>query len=202
MQVNIDKKTGSLLGVIAFLLILLGIFLFRDSDRDMGLPDMGSAMGNQSSSTSMNASEIMFVQQMIPHHEQAVTMSDLALKNSSNKEVLAIAAQIKAAQSPEIAQMKSWLAAAGAENAMNHDMGGIGMAGMLSDSDITVLKSTTGSAFDKLFLTAMIAHHEGAIQMAKMIEKSNNSEIKTLHDAILKTQSAEITQMKSMLNSL
>ncbi len=199
MQINVDKKTGLLLGVIAVLLVLLGIFLFRASDSDMGLHDMGGMTGNQSSSAAMNSSEIMFSQAMIAHHEQAVTMSELALENSTNKEVLTLAAQIKAAQSPEIAQMKSWLDTAGAGYVLEHDMG---MKGMLSDDDITVLKSATGSIFDKLFLQGMIAHHEGAIQMAKMVEKSSNPEIRALHDAILKTQSAEISQMKAMLNSL
>ncbi len=198
MQIKIDKKTGLLIGVIAVLLLLLGLFLFRGSDSDMGAHDMG-AMGNQSSSAAMNSSEIMFLQMMIPHHEQAVVMSDLALENSTNKEVLAIAAQIKAAQSPEIAQMKSWLDTAGAGYMPGHD---VGMNGMLSDSDITVLKSATGSTFDKLFLEGMIAHHEGAIEMTKMVEKSNSSEIKTLRDAIIKSQSAEISELKAMLNSL
>ncbi len=199
MQINIDKKTGLLLGVIAVLLVLLGIFLFRSSDSDMGAHDMGGMTGNQSSSASMNSSEIMFAQMMIAHHEQAVVMSELALKNSTNKEVLTLAAQIKAAQSPEIAQMKSWLDTAGAGYVLEHDMG---MKGMLSGDDITVLKSAMGKTFDKLFLQGMIAHHEGAIQMAKMVEKSNNPEIKALHGAILKTQSAEISQMKAMLDSL
>ncbi len=203
MQVNIDKKTGLLVGVIAVLLVLLGVFAFRDSDLGMGTHDMNNmdgAMENQQPNTAMNSSEIMFSQNMIAHHEQAITMSDLALENSTNKEVLTLAAQIKAAQSPEIVQMKSWLDTAGAGYVMGgHDMG---MNGMLSDSDITVLKSAKGKTFDKLFLQGMIAHHEGAIQMAKMIEKSDNPEIKALHDAIVKTQSAEINKMKTMLNSL
>ncbi len=202
MQINIDKKTGSLLGVIVVLLVLLGLSLFRGSDRDMDLHNMGGMMGNQSSNSSMNSSEIMFSQMMIPHHEQAVTMSDLALENSTNKEVLALAAQIKAAQSPEIVLMKSWLDGAGMGGMDMGGMGGMGMGGMQSDDEITVLKNATGSTFDKLFLEGMIAHHEGAIQMARMIEKSNNFEIKALHDAIVKSQTTEISQMKAMLNSL
>lgn len=188
-----------LLGIIAVLLVLLGIFLFRSSDSEMGLHDMGGMTGNQSSSASMNSSEIMFSQMMIAHHEQAVTMSELALKNSTTKEVLTLAAQIKAAQSPEIVLMKSWLDDVGAEYVMGH---GTGMDGMLSDDEINVLKSAKGKTFDKLFLQGMIAHHEGAIKMARMIEKSSNPEIKALHDAIVNSQSAEITQMKAMLASL
>ncbi len=191
---KIDKKTGILFGVIAALLLLLSLFLFRGSDSDTG----GMAE-NQSSSASMNSSDIMFSQKMIAHHEQALTMSDLALENSTNKEVLTLAAQIKAAQSPEIILLKSWLDTAGAGYVLEHDMG---MDGMLSDSDMSVLKSATGSTFDRLFLEGMIVHHEGAIDMTNMVEKSNNSDIKTLRSAILKAQSAEISQMKALLNSL
>ncbi len=199
MQINIDKKTGSLLGVIAVLLVLLGVFAFRGSDLGMGPHDMDGAMENQQSNASMNSSEIMFAQKMIAHHEQAITMSDLALENSTNKEVLTLAVQIKAAQSPEIVEMKSWLDTAGVGYVLEHNMG---MNGMLSDDEITVLKNAKGRTFDKLFLEGMIAHHEGAIQMANTVAKSNNPAIKALHDAILKTQSAEISKMKAMLKSV
>lgn len=199
MQININKKTGSLLGVIAILLALLGLFLFRGADLGMQSHDMGGDMGVQSSNPPLNSSEIMFSQMMIAHHEQAIAISDLALANSNNKEVLVIAAAIKAAQSPEIVLMKSWLDAAGVGYLLDHSMG---MNGMLSDGEITVLKNAVGATFDKLFLQGMIAHHEGAIQMASMIANSNNSAIKALHDAIVKTQSAEISQMKAMLKTL
>ena len=136
---------------------------------------------------------------MIPHHQQAIVMSDFALKTSTNPDVLALARQIKAAQAPEIEQMKGWLSAAGTSLMGAH---GMAMDGMLTDSEIATLKSATGSTFDKLFLQGMIGHHEGALTMVSMIVNSDNSEARTLAKNIKTSQSAEIELMKVYLKNL
>jgi len=188
---NIDKKSGSFLGVIVILVAALGVVLYQNSDWT-GSQDVGSMieaqdklykMGtdNSNSEFAMNSDESMFAQQMIPHHEQAVTMSEYALANSTNQEVLDLAKQIKEAQAPEIAQMKSWLDGAGAGSMMDHDMG---ISGMLSDSDLAALEVATGRDFDILFLQGLIAHHEGAIARATQIENSRNKEIKSLFKSV------------------
>jgi uncharacterized protein (DUF305 family) len=141
----------------------------------------------------------MFAQMMIPHHQQAIVMSDLALKNSTNPDVLALARQIKAAQAPEIEQMKSWLQAAGTSLIGAH---GMAMEGMLTDSEISALKSATGSSFDKLFLQGMIGHHEGALTMVSMIVNSDNAEARKLAKDIRTSQSAEIVKMKALLEAI
>jgi uncharacterized protein (DUF305 family) len=143
----------------------------------------------------------MFLQMMIPHHEQAVVMSDLALSTSKDPEVLKLAKQIKDAQAPEIIKMQGWLADAGLSEDPGHSMGDE-MGGMLSDSELSVLKGSTGKAFDKLFLAGMIAHHEGAIHMVMMIEDSSNSDISNLGQEIIKSQSAEIELMKKILKRI
>lgn len=79
---------------------------------------------------------------------------------------------------------------------MGHDMG---MGGMLTEEQMTALGKAQGAEFDKLYLEGMIGHHQGALQMAKMIEDSNNAEAKTLAANIVKSQSAEIEKMKQML---
>jgi uncharacterized protein (DUF305 family) len=107
--------------------------------------------------------------------------------------------QIKDAQAPEIEQMTSWLDSAGAGMDMGHDMG---MGGMLSAEQMTALENATGPDFDKLYLQGMIAHHEGAIEMAQMIIDSNNGEAKQLGENIVTSQTAEIAQMKKMLESM
>lgn len=122
-------------------------------------------------------------------------MSDLALKNSTNPEVLALAQQIKDAQSPEIEQMKSWGASSMAH--MGHMMDG-----MLSDEEMSDLAAATGSRFDKLFLEGMIKHHEGAIEMAQMVTDSKNSEVAALAKAIIEAQRKEISKMKELLSAL
>jgi uncharacterized protein (DUF305 family) len=164
--------------------------------------DMGMMGGHgHNSNSQMVGSDAMFLQMMIPHHEQAVVMSDLALSISKDADVLKLAKQIKDAQAPEIIKMQGWLTDAGLSEDPGHSMGD-GMGGMLSDSELSALKVSTGKAFDKLFLAGMIAHHEGAIQMVMMIENSPNSEIKNLGQAIVKSQSTEINLMKELLNRI
>jgi uncharacterized protein (DUF305 family) len=202
VQINIDKKTGILLSIIAALLISVVLIAsggMRDSDSDND--DMGMMGGHgHSSNSQMVGSDAMFLQMMIPHHEQAVVMSDLALSTSKDAEVLKLAKQIKDAQAPEIIKMQGWLADAGLTEDPGHSMGD-GMGGMLSDSDLSALKGSTGKAFDKLFLAGMIAHHEGAINMVMMIENSSNSDISNLGQEIVKSQSAEVELMKKILKS-
>lgn len=156
----------------------------------------GSMMENNETTSDFSGTDIMFAQMMIPHHQQAVDMSTLAETHTTNPEILALAKQIKDAQAPEIKQMSAWIESAGASMEMGHDMG---MNGLLSDEQMTALGNAQGAAFDKLYLEGMIGHHEGALQMAKMIENSSNAEAKTLAANVITSQSAEIDKMKQML---
>jgi uncharacterized protein (DUF305 family) len=146
-----------------------------------------------------SAVDIMFAQMMIPHHEQAVEMSELAISRSQNVEVLELAEAIKGAQAPEIEQMKTWLKAAGAPAGMGHDMHSMGMDGMLTPEQLTELAEATGAEFDRLFLEGMILHHEGAIQMARMITNSENPEVRALGEEIIVSQRREIERMRELL---
>jgi uncharacterized protein (DUF305 family) len=76
------------------------------------------------------------------------------------------------------------------------------MMGMLSDEEIDELKVASGSTFDRLFLEGMIKHHEGAIDMAGMIDDSSNTEVSQLGKNIITTQRAEIALMKELLAKL
>jgi uncharacterized protein (DUF305 family) len=147
------------------------------------------------SSSGYSSQDIMFAEMMIPHHEQAIEMSDLALKNSTNPEVLALAQEIKDAQAPEIEQMKSWGASSMAH--MGHMMDG-----MLSDEEMSELAAAKGNDFDRLFLEGMIKHHEGAIEMAEMVIDSKNDEVAALANSIIEAQRAEIATMKELLTGL
>lgn len=166
-----------------------------------GSKDMmgGSMMSENENASGFSNSDIMFAQMMIPHHQQAVDMSTLAETHTTNPEILALAKQIKDAQAPEIEQMTSWIKDSNASMHMGHDMG---MGGMLSDEQMTALENAQGAAFDKLYLEGMIGHHEGAIEMAQMIIDSNNAEAKKLAENIVSSQTAEIAQMKKMLEAL
>lgn len=201
MQINIDKKSGIFIGVIATLiLVIVGLLVLREGDhRGMDHESHGGMMHSNNSS-SLNSADIMFLQMMIPHHQQAVDISKLAISKSKNSELVALANGIFTAQSAEIVQMKSWLAAAGAGLDMGHEMHG--MSGMLSDSELTDLSNASGSTFDRLWLNGMIAHHDGAITMTEMLEGTQNSEIKAFGENVIKVQSAEIAQMKVLLSKV
>ena len=137
----------------------------------------------------------MFAAMMIPHHEQAIQMSELALLNSNEPEILALANEIKAAQGPEIEQMKSW-----GSSMMGSHAGHMMDEGMLSDDEMAQLKDTKGAEFDRLFLEGMIKHHQGEIEMADMIIDSANEEAALLGKNIVESQSAEIERMRQLLS--
>jgi uncharacterized protein (DUF305 family) len=149
-----------------------------------------------------NDADVMFAQMMIPHHEQAIEMSDIALDPTigAGEKVLELATQIKNAQDPEIALMKDLLAAWGqplvAEGDVDHSTM---MSGMMSADELAELGTLTGPAFDAAWAAAMIAHHEGAIEMAEtVLADGNNAEILTLAKAIIDAQQAEIETLRSL----
>ena len=131
---------------------------------------------------------------MIPHHEQAIEMSDLALKNSENTRIQTLARRIKSTQTGEIATLREWIAASGMGDMHGADTHG-GMSGMLSNSEMAALAAAKGTAFDKLFLTSMIKHHEGAIDMAGAVTESENREVSDFANWMVSTQYNEITEM-------
>ena len=149
----------------------------------------------------LSSDDVMFLQMMIPHHQQAIDISDLALTKSADSELLALAKSIRDEQAAEIVTMKAWLDAAGTDLEMGHSMNH-SMGGMLSDSDLAALKSATGKNFDVLWLKGMTGHHDGALHMTMMIEDATNPEIKSFGQAIVSSQSAQITQMAAMLKRM
>ena len=153
-----------------------------------------------------NDADVMFAQQMIPHHTQAVEMSDTLLaKQGIDPRVTELANQIKAAQGPEIQQMQGWLTQWGTPSmppmSGHGDMPG--MSGMMSEQDMTALKDAQGVDASKLFLTQMIAHHEGAITMAQSeIKDGQYPPAVEMARAIVTTQQQEIDTMNGILSSL
>jgi uncharacterized protein (DUF305 family) len=202
MKMKIDRKTGILLTLITFFALssaVLAISLLSNN-KDQDHSNMMNGMHHSSAGKVLSSSDAMFLQMMIPHHEQAVIMSDLAIKISTNKELLTLAAQIKSAQNPEIVQMKKWLADDGLGEDPGHSMDGMG--GMLSEDELTDLSNSTGKNFDKKFISGMIEHHLGALDMVRMIEDSKVAELRSFADSITKTQSAEIDLMRKLLTKI
>jgi uncharacterized protein (DUF305 family) len=155
-----------------------------------------------------------FIVQMIPHHEGAIAMAQVALLRSKRPEMLALARDIITAQQKEIDDMeawyRSWYGATPPEGGIGMGMparqslgaggGGMHMGGM--EGDLGTLESVSASAFDREFILQMIPHHEMAIMMAGMLAASTErSEMKQLADNIIESQSREIEMMRSWLTS-
>jgi len=168
----------------------------------------GSSSSNPSDtsvvvSADFNDEDVMFAQMMIPHHEQAIEMSDIALDPTvmAGDVVKNLALKIKAAQDPEIQQMTGflslWNKSLTMDESMDHsDM----MSGMLSAEELSRLSTLRGADFDRAWLTGMIAHHEGAVEMAEAVLKDGvNTAVRELADAIIKGQEAEIAEMRNLI---
>jgi uncharacterized protein (DUF305 family) len=206
MQINIDKKTGILSGVIAALLVIIIAMGLSSKNHDgffgMGHSSMMDSDDVAGSSTgNLTGADIMFLQMMIPHHQQAVDISNLALTKSKDAELLALATAIRDGQADEIVQMKSWLRSAGADLDMGHSMPGE-MGGMLDDAALTSLEKATGSDFDRQWLQGMVGHHDGALHMTNMIKDADNAMIKKFGEDIVTLQTAQIKQMELMLKRI
>lgn len=156
-----------------------------------------------SSTQEFNDDDVMFAQMMIPHHEQAIEMADIALDPTigASDAVRELATEIKNAQDPEIAFMKQVLAKWNKPTEMDSNMDHSDMMdGMLSLDELDALGALRGTAFDTAWLEAMIRHHEGAISMAEdLIESGVNQELINLGREIITAQQSEIDAMKALL---
>ncbi|MEU4063210.1 DUF305 domain-containing protein [Streptomyces wedmorensis] len=153
-----------------------------------------------------NDADVMFAQMMIPHHEQALEMAELADGRAEDPEVKRLVAAVKGAQDPEIAKMRAWLKGWGKPESAGHGSGsgsGHGMSGMMSEQDMKDLAAVKGKAFDRKFAELMIAHHEGAVAMAEDERKDGgNTAAKALADDVVRTQSEEIAALRKILDRL
>ncbi|MER7051412.1 DUF305 domain-containing protein [Streptomyces sp. NPDC000351] len=155
-----------------------------------------------------NAQNVAFAQGMIPHHRQALEMARLAAGRSASAKVEDLAARIEKAQDPEISTMTGWLKAWGEKvPRASEPMPGMddhsthsGMPGMMDGQDMAELEEASGKAFDRMFLTMMVEHHEGAVEMAAtQTAKGRYAPAKALAGDIATAQKAEITEMNKLL---
>lgn len=195
---------------------------------DNGASSVTTSVSTSATATSAqgahNDADVAFAQGMIPHHEQAIEMSDMLIgKQGVDPAVVSLANRIKEAQGPEIKQMQDWLqqwgigsapATGGADmpghNMPGHDMSGgdgmgdmpgMGGGGMMSEADMAALQNAQGAAAGQLFLDQMIEHHEGAITMAQ--QEIDNGQFPAAIDMarnIVSSQQAEIEEMRALLN--
>jgi uncharacterized protein (DUF305 family) len=147
--------------------------------------------------------DVTFLRGMYPHHAQAVQMAEMVDGRTDNAELLALAQRIEAAQAPEMDQITGLLAQAGdtaptstGHEGMDHGSGD----GMMSEDDMSTLMGMSGSEFDRMWLTMMIEHHEGAVEMADTeLAEGENPDAKQLATGIVSAQQREIAEMQAML---
>ncbi|MFI2238263.1 DUF305 domain-containing protein [Streptomyces chrestomyceticus] len=188
----------------------------------------GSAAASPTASASEaahNDADVRFMQRMIPHHRQAVEMTEPAGTRAADQEVKSLAAAISKEQTAEIATMRGWLRSWGEPEAAatgsgdpgspsaehsphGMDHGQLGrdesdMDGMVSDQDMAALKKAEGAAFDRKFTELMTGHQEGAIQMARTERKlGRDTGAKQLADSVVRSQSAQVAQLKALRDRL
>jgi uncharacterized protein (DUF305 family) len=156
--------------------------------------------------------DVEFMQGMIMHHSQAVEMTALIPSHTENAEVHLLGARISRSQSDEMNFMKRWLIARGEPVSMampgmpEMDMSGapmMAMPGMLTPEQMVALRSANGAEFNRLFLTGMIQHHNGALVMVKcLFDTAGAGQDADLFDLATdadNTQRAEIRIMQDML---
>lgn len=171
-------------------------------------PTAGAPPPATSAANEHAAADVAFAQQMIPHHRQAIAMAELAPARGASPKVRDLATQIKNDQGPEIATMTSWLQGWHAPPALDEPGGGsvmggmdrAAMIGMMSNQQMSQLVNSSGPAFDRLFLQLMIAHHQGAVQMATTeLGNGRNPDAKNLATTIQRGQTAQIATMRKLL---
>ncbi len=160
---------------------------------------------------SYTAEDVGFMQHMIVHHGQALEMAKLAKDRTNNADLLTIAGRIDASQADEIAFMQTWLKERG-EPTEDPKMAGHGehmhhmMKGMASPEDMKALAAAKGADFDRMFLSLMIAHHEGAVDMVKeLLDEDGTAADPVLFQFISDVESeqkAEVGKMDKLLASL
>ena len=157
--------------------------------------------------TRYTASDAQFMRGMIPHHQQALEMSRLAPDRTNSPELLEIAGKIEAAQGDEIAFMEQWLTSRGESIDQSHaHTGHHTMKGMATEAQMASLAAASGVEFDRQFLSLMIAHHEGAIDMVEaLMEQPGSAYDPTLFEFttdVSNDQSKEIELMHGLLLGL
>lgn len=165
---------------------------------DSGMDGMGHDTPSPAADADFNAVDEAFAMEIIGHHQQAIEMADIFLtKTGVEPEVLELASNIKAAQQPEVDLTNDWLESWGVElgDMVGMDHGG----GMMSDEDMAALSAAAGPEASALFLDQMVAHHQGAIEMAESeLDQGQNAEALVLAQKIIEDQTAEIAFMQTL----
>jgi uncharacterized protein (DUF305 family) len=190
--------------VLAGVLVLVACGSDDSSTTPAGSDATEASTTADGSSSDFSEPDVFFAQHMIPHHEQAIEMAEIALDPAvgASDEVRALATEIEGAQDSEIDLMTQWLTAWGepVEMDMTDEHSMESMQGMMTVEQMDELAATTGGAFDTLWLEMMIEHHRGAIAMAEdVLAEGTNADVSDLAGQIIDAQLTEIDEMAALL---
>ncbi len=171
---------------------------------DAASPATQGPAATTATGAAFNDADVTFAQGMIPHHEQAIEMADIALDPNmgASGPVHDLATRIKGGQDPEIELMTGWLTTWGQPLQMATDEGHemSSMDGMMSAEEMDALGTMTAADFDKMWMEMMIRHHQGAIAMAQTVKAAGSSpDVLALADQVIAAQQAEIAEMQALL---
>jgi uncharacterized protein (DUF305 family) len=205
------KRTRKLTVLVAAAAALLALAGCGSNDTDPQTSTTTAANGDE-----FNDADVRFATDMIPHHAQALQMVDLTMGRSLDPQVASLTEDIRDAQAPEIQTMTDWLTAwdkpipetprdhanAGHDGTDGMGMSGDEMPGMMSSEELDELEAASDTEFQDMWLTMMIAHHEGAIEMAKTEQTDGTYQPAIdLAESIETSQQQEISHMQELLGS-
>jgi uncharacterized protein (DUF305 family) len=171
------------------------------SGMDMGMPPVAIPKG-----ALFTEADVRFMQGMIAHHAQAIYMSRLAAGHEASARLTKFATKIDQSQQAEIRLMQEWLRANGQFTPDTSAWRHMSMPGMLGDDQLKQLDAAKGTEFDRLFLTFMIQHHEGALKMVNDLFAAPGAgqdiDVSVFANDVQTVQTAEIGTMHQMLNIL
>lgn len=180
--------------VIAVVLVMIGVFgitaTVQYAQRDMFL-EAATAGGV----------DAMFIEEMIPHHDDAIEMAELALTRAEHPEIRELAAVIKRTQTAENSQMRAWYREWFGTTVPDVGVSSRMMGGMMGSGTADMADLEGSEPFDKAFIELMIPHHQMAVMMSQMAGgASGRPEMRELTSTIIETQSIEIAKMQAWYN--
>jgi uncharacterized protein (DUF305 family) len=200
-----SKQLPLIITVAVLAILLVGVGLYAstqfgksDSSKGSSSSSMGNMMmagmdhGGMGMKMTAVRDDKSFLENMIPHHEEAVMTSNIVLKSTTDPDIKQFATQVIADQSKEITMMKNWY----------RDYFGVEYASTAMTSMMGDLTRYQGVELDKMYVKGMIGHHMEAVKMARDIQSiTTKSDIKTLAENIIRTQSSEIMTLQGWLVS-
>lgn len=181
--------------VAASMMVLAGCGGGSSGSSDMSVDSSEGSPIAPPADTSLTDSDVRFALAFLPNHDQAVEIADLAVANTDNPEVLALAEQIRLSREPEVDLMRTWVAE---QDAATVDAAAAGAPGMLTAEQMDELRNAKGVDFDRLFAESMIIKHEGAIETVIIVQGSSSVTVRGLSQVISQTLSEEIDQLQTI----